>query len=137
MYNLLTILKAILRFIRGISDYVVEEGTSGIWTYIKWNSGKAECWGTKSLSSTLSTAWGNSYISSKMARQSYPFTFAARPIEQVTIRASTSSAVWVTSDSNGNSMNTTTQTGMYFATREGSASTHTLYFDYFVSGRWK
>ena len=26
-------------------DYVVEEGTSGIWTYRKWNSGIAECWG--------------------------------------------------------------------------------------------
>ena len=28
-----------------ISDFVVERGTSGIWTYRKWNSGVAECWG--------------------------------------------------------------------------------------------
>ena len=27
-------------------DYIVEQGTSGIWTYRKWNSGIAECWGT-------------------------------------------------------------------------------------------
>ena len=27
-----------------IADYVVEQGTSGIWTYRKWNSGIAECW---------------------------------------------------------------------------------------------
>ena len=27
-------------------DYVVEQGTSGIWTYRKWSSGKAELWGT-------------------------------------------------------------------------------------------
>lgn len=27
------------------ADYVVEEGTKGIWTYRKWNSGIAECWG--------------------------------------------------------------------------------------------
>ena len=26
-------------------DYVIERGTSGIWTYEKWASGKAECWG--------------------------------------------------------------------------------------------
>lgn len=26
-------------------DYVVERGTSGIWTYEKWVSGKAVCWG--------------------------------------------------------------------------------------------
>lgn len=24
-------------------DYIVERGTEGIWTYEKWNSGKAEC----------------------------------------------------------------------------------------------
>lgn len=30
----------------GIADYIVERGTSGIWTYEKWNSGKAVCWGT-------------------------------------------------------------------------------------------
>lgn len=28
-----------------IADYVVETGTSGIWTYRKWNSGVVECWG--------------------------------------------------------------------------------------------
>ena len=33
-------------------DYIVEQGTSGIWTYRKWNSGIAECWGTTSASSS-------------------------------------------------------------------------------------
>lgn len=28
-----------------ISDFVVEQGTSGVWTYRKWNSGTAELWG--------------------------------------------------------------------------------------------
>ena len=32
-------------------DYIVEQGKSGSWTYRKWNSGVAECWGT--LSGTL------------------------------------------------------------------------------------
>ena len=27
------------------NDYIVEQGTSGIWTYRKWASGIAECWG--------------------------------------------------------------------------------------------
>ena len=30
----------------GAVDYIVEQGVSGIWTYRKWNSGIAECWGT-------------------------------------------------------------------------------------------
>ena len=27
-----------------VADYVIEQGTSGSWTYRKWNSGFAECW---------------------------------------------------------------------------------------------
>lgn len=27
-----------------ISDFIIEQGTSGIWTYRKWASGVAECW---------------------------------------------------------------------------------------------
>lgn len=33
-------------------DYIVEQGTSGIWFYRKWNSGLAEFWGGKELSGT-------------------------------------------------------------------------------------
>ena len=38
------------------ADYVVEQGTSGIWTYRKWNSGIAECWG-REQGLTLSDGW--------------------------------------------------------------------------------
>ena len=31
-----------------VVDYIVEQGTSGIWTYRKWNSGIFECWGSVS-----------------------------------------------------------------------------------------
>ena len=31
-------------------DYIVAQGTSGIWFYRKWNSGLAEFWGGKELS---------------------------------------------------------------------------------------
>ena len=42
-----------------IADFVVEQGTSGIWTYRKWNSGIAECWGTaKSGTYTNTNTWG-------------------------------------------------------------------------------
>ena len=44
------------------TDYIVEQGTSGIWTYRKWNSGVAECWGRYAPGSMASTAkWGNIY----------------------------------------------------------------------------
>ena len=42
--------------VTGISDdYIVDHGTDGIWTYRKWASGVAECWGTKSDTVTMST----------------------------------------------------------------------------------
>lgn len=41
-----------------VADYVVAEGTSGIWTYRKWNSGISECWTTSTLNTT-GTAWAN------------------------------------------------------------------------------
>ena len=41
-----------------VADYVVAQGTSGIWTYRKWNSGIAECWTTSTLNTT-GTFWAN------------------------------------------------------------------------------
>lgn len=40
-------------------DYIVEQGTSGIWTYRKWNSGLAEYWG-KEQNFTLEDGWHRS-----------------------------------------------------------------------------
>ena len=40
-------------------DYIVSQGTSGIWTYRKWNSGLAEYWG-KEQNFALETGWHRS-----------------------------------------------------------------------------
>lgn len=40
-------------------DYIVEEGTSGIWTYRKWSSGLSECWTTNIVSSGTHTMTQN------------------------------------------------------------------------------
>lgn len=42
-------------------DYIVEQGTSGIWTYRKWNSGIAECWGAYQFASASFSATGQVY----------------------------------------------------------------------------
>lgn len=41
----------------GINDYIVEQGTSGIWTYRKWASGVAECWAKITQTVTPGDAW--------------------------------------------------------------------------------
>lgn len=40
-----------------VMDFVVEQGTSGIWTYRKWASGVAECWAKITQTVTPGDAW--------------------------------------------------------------------------------
>lgn len=48
--------------VNGTVDYIIEEGTSGIWTYRKWNSGISECWGNKTGTVNVNNQWGSSYF---------------------------------------------------------------------------
>lgn len=45
-----------------MTDFVVEQGTTGIWAYRKWNSGIAECWGTASVSVLCKNQSGSGYF---------------------------------------------------------------------------
>lgn len=49
-------------------DYIVEQGTSGGWTYRKWNSGLAECW--RNSTGSIPSGWSSSGITINL-----PFTF--------------------------------------------------------------
>ena len=40
-----------------LADFVIQQGTSGIWTYRKWKSGIAECWCRRTVSTALNTLW--------------------------------------------------------------------------------
>lgn len=62
-----------------VADFVVEQGTSGIWSYRKWASGKAECWGRASIDAAINIPWGNLYIA-RVEGISFPFTFSDTPI---------------------------------------------------------
>ena len=58
-------------------DFIVEQGTSGIWTYRKWNSGVSECWG---IDTSHTSVAGNKNINDIYL----PDIFNAAPIPQVT-----------------------------------------------------
>ena len=63
-----------------LADYIVEEGTSGIWTYRKWNSGVAECWGRFRVVMEL-TSTGITGINKGMATLKLPTgLFVGAPI---------------------------------------------------------
>jgi hypothetical protein len=56
-----------------LADYIVEQGTSGIWTYRKWNSGTAECWGShKSTSLNCGETNGGGFYYSKSVTVPFP-----------------------------------------------------------------
>ncbi len=46
-----------------VTDFVVGQGTDGIWTWRKWSSGRGECWGSVTLNPTVdgTTSAGTSY----------------------------------------------------------------------------
>ena len=70
-------------------DYVVSFGVTGIWTYRRWRSGLAECWGTIKLNTTIQTTLDEApfYSDNKsMKKISYPFTFSDVPSEQASIQ---------------------------------------------------
>lgn len=68
-------------------DYIVESGTNGIWTYQKWKSGVAKCWGNYSFKTSVlePLEFGCKSIA---ISTSYPFEFKYTPTEVATIQSS-------------------------------------------------
>lgn len=81
-----------------LDDYVVAEGTSGIWRYRKWASGIAECWGARELTVSVTNKWYTLYYGA-FDRVNYPFTFDGAPNEYITVNGS-SGNLWAALGSN-------------------------------------
>ena len=119
-------------------DYIVEQGTKNGWSYRKWSSGVAECWKILTHTTALSATWGALYCGNTlMARQSYPFTFAEKPVEIVNLLC-TGNAGWLTPESGGNGMNGEYASAIYNVVRPNSVTTtQTFNFAFYVKGRYK
>ena len=119
-------------------DYVVEQGTDGIWTYRKWNSGVAECWGIRTGISASFSAWGNYWYYSSVQGVALPFTFEEIPV--VTSHCYSSGGdIYATgaSISGATGIPSTTNTGGITLYRGASLSSVTVNIQYYVIGRWK
>ena len=65
---------------------MIERGTSGIWTYRKWSSGDAECWGLiASKSYAMTGAWGAGYYSQNNSVSFPSGLFVSTPIASLNI----------------------------------------------------
>lgn len=112
------------------ADYVVEQGTAGIWTYRKWFSGFAECWGN--LSTTPTTANGNNRIATNL-----PFTFADTGYLVHVTPAKASMYIDACGDSETNGTITHTTTSFTIAYKYSFTTLYSVSFNLYVTGKWK
>lgn len=118
----------------GIEDYIVEQGTSGIWTYRKWNSGIAECWGETTKNFSITAAWGNLYLSSgQYTSENYPFTFKELPMCFETHNGNGYSVIPVNESYPG----TTTSTPHFQFARPNTNSSIDVTTQWYAIGKWK
>lgn len=78
-----------------LADYIVEQGTSGIWTYRKWASGIAECWGQKQITGYAMTKSGTGYYYGAAITESYPITFSTIMFKNTDVSDSKTSLIGV------------------------------------------
>ena len=69
-----------------LQDYIVEQGTKDIWTYRKWNSGRAECWGRREVDVNVTSSWGTTgFYYGTIGTINFPFKFSEVPAVNVTV----------------------------------------------------
>jgi len=110
---------------------IVEQGTSGIWTYRKWSDGTAECWGQTSVASHAYAANGG-YFSVEEALPNGLFA-TTPPIVVVSGKIADN----VLTDIGYTSADTTTRVQTYLINRNSSAVTKTGVVYWMIKGRWK
>jgi len=129
------LLDRILSFLAD-TDQVIEEGTSGIWTYRKWKSGIAECWGKTERTLTIDQAWGSMYgtRTAQVVKENFPTgLFIAKPNITVSTVSTSGYSGFISSDQNASSTNT----GGFSIARPTTASNVKYDFCFQVKGRWK
>ena len=122
-----------------VNDFPIEVGTSGIWTYRKWHSGIAECWGEGTFDISGWNKWGVLYESSTSYQATYPSDlFVSTPITTVSV----SRIAWEPTrigtcglEVFDSASKTTTPT--YYALRPSDGSAGTIYLSITARGRWK
>lgn len=115
---------------KAVSDFIVEQGTSGIWSYRKWNSGVAECFGRMSVDADVNIPWGSLYIA-RIDGVSFPVTFSATPICAYGGTGGTTVMI----ANNGNATPTSTQPLVLVRPSVTEKTTYLIQF--VVYGRWK
>lgn len=113
-------------------DYVVEQGTSGIWTYRKWNSGVAECWGISDQTISATQVWESGWFYGNGKTETYPFEFSEIP--SCTYDKSKYGGMQLLASG---SAGTTTHTPLFRLITPKSKPSIVTSFSIYAIGRWK
>lgn len=112
-----------------ISDFIESQGTTGIWTWRKWHSGIAECWGATRIKGANS--------SNKIGKIELPFIFLNNSYNvqgSPTLNGNILSQFWI-SNAGGNIAKT--KSSFEINGKTISVSNYDVEFDLHVVGRWK
>ena len=117
-----------------VVDFVIEEGTSGIWTYRKWSSGVAECWCKHTQTLDISTSWAVGWYTTGTSGFTLALPtslFKDTPHFDITFTGSHGAIVWA--HTQGSAVNTPNIMGV----RPTSVTGVELCTNIYALGRWK
>lgn len=113
-----------------IVDGIIDQGTSGIWTWRKWSSGISECWGIENTAPSAQQVEGGMYYSVKYV--DFPKNlFIATPCTTVSAHGN-----WIGGAMTGTALIKTTYQG-YLYTPTSAGHTQVLQTMIHARGRWK
>lgn len=124
------------------ADYVVAQGTTGVWTWRKWASGTAEMWavfGTDTLA--IGDAWGSLYFGTWMrsdvnvAARKYPFAFVDTPTISATYMGGESDAWLISLFSASDDLKTSAPA--YALARPNQGTINYPRISYYIVGKYK
>ena len=114
-------------------DYVIAEGSTGIWNYRKWKNGDAECWGNLSITPTTGNATNSTTVN-------LPFDFVSDSSNTYKVYITPAkTALYIGSFGDCNSSNNMSHTTNSFVMsyKYNNATPYNVSFNLTVKGRWK
>lgn len=109
-------------------DYIVEQGTSGDWTYRKWDSGLYEAWASTSDSYAMTSSFGSSYF----GNHTYNITaLSFVTLDCVFATGYASGAYFATKAEN------ISTTSIELSARASASTTTTIVHSIYLKGTWK
>ena len=112
------------------SDFVVEQGMAGIWTYKKWNNGTCECWGNVSINPTTANGLNSTTVN-------LPFTFANDDFVVNITPAKCGLLVDRCGDCNTSNAMVHTTSSFVLSYNYAHGTIYTTSFNVMVKGKWK